>query len=176
MEFDSSSQPPEILEPLLIQNILSDIPLFGPEKASAESLIKAALQMPTQAGNLVIDETRREAPPLDLKGASSIAEKLRALRLYSREHIPRRRGSRDAETKKQPNPKTEEEPPSPREDHEDFLNERMESLGLPSEGHAILDNIMLLRAKEMYLFNSSTNQKIVSDDPCLQDVWAWVAG
>lgn len=175
MEFDTS-QSPDMLEPLVIENILSDIPLFGPEKAGVESLIKTALQVSTRDGSLVVDESRREAASLDLKGASTIAEKLRALKLYSREHIPQRAGTRDLETKKQPKASAEDGPPSPREDHERFLNDRMESLGLPSEAHAILDNIMLLRAKEMYLFNCVTNQKIVADDPCLQDVWAWVAG
>lgn len=47
---------------------------------------------------------------------------------------------------------------------------------MPSQGHIVLNHIMLLRAKEKYLFHTKTNQKVVADDPWLQDVWAWVAG
>lgn len=175
MEFDSS-HPPDVLEPLFIENILSNVPLFGPEKANSESLIKTALQTPMQDAKLVVDEARRGVAPLDLKADSSVAEKLKALKVYSEEHIPRRKGSRDADARKQSKTAAEDEPSSPREEHDRFLDERMDSCGLPSEGHAVLDNIMLLRAKEMYLFDAVANQKIVADDPYLQDVWAWVAG
>ena len=68
------------------------------------------------------------------------------------------------------------EPFSPRDLHEKLLYDRMDSYGLPGEGHAILDHIMLLRAKEMYLLNAVTNKEVVADDPWLQDVWAWVSG
>lgn len=175
MEFEPS-QTPNILAPLLVENALSDIPLFGPEKADIDALVKSALNTPVREGSLVVDEASREMPPLDLEESSSVAEKLQALGVYSDTHLTRKENARSPETKKQQKGQTNEEPLSPQERHERFLNDRMNSLGLPSKGHEILDHIMLLRAREMYLFNCATNHKIVSDDQCLQDVWAWVAG
>jgi hypothetical protein len=177
MEFEPS-QAPGIVGPLFTESLLSDVPLFGPEKADVEALVKKALQLSAQYEDLVVDEAAAKIPAkLDLKGAVTIADKLKALRLYSQEHLSRPKSrSRDANGRKNSSKQDDIEPKVQRERHERFLSENLESLGLPREGHAILDHVMLLRAKEKYLFNTETNQRVVADDPWLQDVWGWVAG
>lgn len=172
MEFEPS-QAPSIVGPLFTESLLSDVPLFGPEKADVDALVKEALQTAAQYEDLVVDEAAAETQAkLDLKGAVTIADKLKVLRSYAREHL---RG-RDADGKKETPRQADTEPKVQRERHERFLSDTMESLGLPREGHAILDHVMLLRAKEKYLFNTETNQMVVADDPWLQDVWGWVGG
>ncbi|OIW33927.1 hypothetical protein CONLIGDRAFT_201545 [Coniochaeta ligniaria NRRL 30616] len=175
MEFEPS-QAPGIVGPLFTESLLSDVPLFGPEKADVETLVKEALQLSAQYEDLVVDEAAANTPRLDLRGAVTVADKLKALRQYSQEHLsrPQSRG-RGANGKDSPK-QADMEPKVQRERHERVLSEKMESLGLPSEGHEILDHIMLLRAKEKYLFGTETNQRVVADDPWLQDVWGWVAG
>lgn len=177
MEFEPS-QAPSIVGPLFTEGLLFDVPLFGPEKADAAALVKEALQMSAQYENLVIDEAALDVTAkLDLSGALTVADKLKALRLYSQEHLLRPKSrSRASNGKKESSKQADTEPKVQRERHEKFLSEKMDSLGLPSEGHAVLDHIMLLRAKEKYLFSAETNQRVVADDPWLQDAWGWVAG
>ncbi|KAL1837983.1 hypothetical protein VTK73DRAFT_4493 [Phialemonium thermophilum] len=164
----------EMLGPLFVDNALSDIPLFGPDKADVPALVKAALRAPMPADRLVVDEHGRGLPPLDLSGAPSVADKIQAITTYSRTHLT---AAATSEARKQPKTHGSQDGPlSQRQRHERLLEERTHTLGLPSEGQVVLDHIMLLRAREMYLFNAATNQKIVADDPYLQDVWAWVAG
>ncbi|KAF4627846.1 hypothetical protein G7Y89_g10305 [Cudoniella acicularis] len=55
---------------------------------------------------------------------------------------------------------------SSREMHEKYLYSAL--------GGDPLDNIMLRRASEKYLFNCIMNKKVVSDDPWLVDVWTWI--
>jgi hypothetical protein len=160
--------------PLFTEGLLSDVPLFGPEKADVEALIQEALQMSAEYEDLVVDEATAEVTAkLDLTSAVTVAEKLQVLREYTQEHLsrPRSRSLEGNGTKL-----GDSEPKVQRERHERFLSEKMESLGLSREGHAILDHIMLLRAKEKYLFNTEINQRVVADDRWLQDVWGWVAG
>jgi hypothetical protein len=177
MDFEPS-QAPSILGPLFTEGLLADVPLFGPEKVDVGALVKEALQMSAEHKDLVVDAVAEKiAMPLDLEGAVTVADKLKALRSYSLEHLPRPKSRvRDGSSKKESSKQGEAEPLVQRERHERLLTEKMESLGLPSEGHAILDHIMLLRAKEKYLFSTETNQKVVAEDPWLQDVWGWVAG
>lgn len=130
--------------------------------------------MSAEYKDLVVDEAAAKiTEKLDLTNAVTVADKLKALRLYSLEHLARPKSrSREINGEKQ----ADTEPKVQRERHERSLSEKMESLGLPREGHAVLDHIMLLRAKEKYLFSTETNQRVVADDPWLQDVWGWVAG
>lgn len=173
MEFEPS-QAPGIVGPLFTEQLLSDVPLFGPEKADVKVLVREALHMSAEYEDLVVDETAAKVGAgLDLTNAVTVADKLRALRLYSQELLhAQESGDRDSNGKKQEGVGSAMQ----RERHERFLSEKMESLGLPREGHAILDHVMLLRAKEKYLFSTETNQRVVDDDPWLQDVWGWVAG
>lgn len=130
--------------------------------------------MSAEYEDLVVDEAAAKiTAELDLTNAVTVADKLKALRLYSQEHLSRAESrGRESNGKKH----ADAEPTVQRERHEKLLSDTLESLGLPGEGHAVLDHIMLLRAKEKYLFSTETNQRVVADDPWLQDVWGWVAG
>ena len=44
------------------------------------------------------------------------------------------------------------------------------------EIHEMLDNIMLQRALDGYLFNCQKNQSLLEQDPWLQDAWDWIGG
>ena len=129
--------------------------------------------MAAEYEDIVVDEAAENVTArLDLANAVTVADKLKAIRQYPQNHLshpeshPRESNGKKAET----GPKVQ------RERHEKYLSEKMESLGLPREGHEVLNHIMLLRAKEKYLFSTETNQRVVADDPWLQDVWGWVAG
>jgi len=65
--------------------------------------------------------------------------------------------------------------PSNQDRHEKLLD-LTQLKGLPLESQAILDHVMLLRAKEKYLFDCQLNQRVISDDPWLRDIWAWIGG
>lgn len=177
MEFEPS-QAPSILGPLFTEGLLSDVPLFGPEKADVHALVKEALHLSTQYGDLIVDEAATNIPAqLDLSGALTVADKIKALRQYQQDYLLRPKNLGGENNGKNDSTKQGNgEPLEQRERHETFLSDKMESLGLPSEGHAVLDHVMLLRAKEKYLFSTETNQKVVADDPWLQNVWGWVAG
>lgn len=111
-------------------------------------------------GRLLTDESRDIAPSPSFEEASSIADKLNALRLASRQ---RRNAPEEALV-------------SQLERHENLLSELRDMEGLSSKERYVADHVMLLRAQEGYRFDFVKNQQIVADDPWLRDVWVWVAG
>ncbi|KAL2256342.1 hypothetical protein VTK26DRAFT_1818 [Humicola hyalothermophila] len=160
MEFEPS-QAPTILGPLLTEQALSDIPLFGPEKADIEVLIEEELTASPGGHRLVVDGSANGGSSPSLNGASSVADKLKALRLGST-----REGTVGVD----------EDQLSQLERHEKLLSDTRDLASLSGKARYIVDHIMLLRAKEGYRFDFVKNQEIVADDPWLKDVWAWVAG
>ncbi|KAK3375337.1 hypothetical protein B0H63DRAFT_276623 [Podospora didyma] len=164
MEFESP-QSHSILGPLLTEKGLSDMPLFGQDKANIGTLVEKIMSSSISAEELLVGEAATATanpPPISFLEPSSVAEKLTALRLASREPSP----SQDVAS----------EPPSQLERHDKLLS-RNGSIGrFPSYAQAVLDHTMLIRAKEGYLFNCEKNQQVVSDDPWLRDIWAWVGG
>jgi WD repeat-containing protein mio len=180
-------QSSDLLSPLLINETLTDIPLFGNEKKALGPLINRNLQPGSIDDDLVVDTEANGAPlPAAFADATTLSERLRALRNYSREHL---QGKRLASQPGQ-GPATIEEldrslqtlstkngkPPSNRELHESLLGLTQGMKGFPKDAQAVLDHVMLLRAKERYLFDFGGNRSIVSDDPWLRDLWDWVAG
>ncbi|KAK4237408.1 SEH-associated protein 4 [Achaetomium macrosporum] len=160
MDFEPA-QAHDIFSPLLTEKALSDVPLFGPQKATTKSLVEKTLAGVPTGERLVaqVSGDSRSWPSLD--EASSISDKLKALRLASKE-------GRD---------ELEEEPfLSQLERHEKLLTETRNIAGLSSKERFAIDHTMLLRALEGYRFDFVKNQEIVADDPWLRDVWLWVAG
>ncbi|EAQ89186.1 hypothetical protein CHGG_05805 [Chaetomium globosum CBS 148.51] len=149
----------DIFGPFLTEQALSDIPLFGPQKANVKSLVEQSLTNVPPDGRLVTEESK-SSPSLLFEDASPIADKLKALRLASKQG------------KEQP----DEALLSQLEQHEKLLTETRDMSGLSSKERFALDHTMLLRAQEGYRFDFVKNQKIVADDPWLMDVWAWAAG
>jgi hypothetical protein len=177
MEFEPS-QASDLLGPLFTDSILTDVPLFGTDKVDVGAVVKRSRELSSQYKDIAVDALFEEAAaPLDLNSSLAVAEKLQALRIHSEETSARRVSPAKSGVPNSPGlQQHDDEPHVQRERHERLLHRKMEVQGLPSQGHIVLDHIMLLRAKEKYLFHTKTNQKVVADDPWLQDVWAWVAG
>ncbi|KAH6850264.1 hypothetical protein B0I37DRAFT_109860 [Chaetomium sp. MPI-CAGE-AT-0009] len=156
-------EPPHALDifgPFLTEQALSDIPLFGPHKASVKSLVEKSLTSAAPDGHLLTEESKGSRPSLLFDDASPVADKLKALRLAA----------------KQGNEQPDEALLSQLERHEKLLTDARDMAALSSKERFVLDNMMLLRAQEGYRFDFVKNQDIVADDPWLRDVWAWAAG
>lgn len=161
-------EPPQahsLLSPLFTERALSDIPLFGSERPDINALVDKVISSHTHADEMM-DEMAVEEPdiPAAFLTASSIAEKLAALRL----------ASQDASSSQEP--LSTNTPSSQLQRHEMLLTKLKTMSRVSHKVQAALDHTMLLRAKEGYLFNYTKNQEIVADDSWLRDVWAWVAG
>lgn len=185
MKFEPS-QTTETLGPFLQETALSEIPIFGPEKADVGAIADAAMQTYPPEGDLLIDEAASDVSlPEAFTKATTIAEKLKALRAYTwgisypdvvgRDDFQRnfdqmmlikiREDWREGSIK-----------PSNHALHEGLLKSTMEVAGFPKAAQAVLDHVMLLRAKEKYLFDCRVNRAVVTDDPWLKSVWGWIEG
>ncbi|KAL2130408.1 hypothetical protein VTI74DRAFT_6517 [Chaetomium olivicolor] len=159
MKFEPS-QAREVFAPLLTEQSLADMPLFGPHKTSTKSLVEKALASVAGEERLVAEVFKDNNRSASFDAATSIAEKLKALRLTAKG------GKGDPE----------ETLLSQLERHEKLLTETRQIAGLSSKERFAVDHTMLLRAQEGYRFDFVKNQRIVDDDPWLQDVWVWVTG
>ena len=178
MHFEPS-QAPDILGPLLVDQALSDVPIFGDDRVDIASVVEESTNY-SQLPGLVEDLNAQKASlPDSLTKASTTAEKLRALRAYIKETAPK------------PEPKKSTDrladatadlslsvtgPPTNRELHDELLSTLIEAKGLPSEARAVVDHVMLLRAKEKYLFNTTINRAVVDDDLWVRSLWLWISG
>lgn len=170
------SQRCELLGPLLVEQALADVPLFGPEKTKLNSVIEKAVTSSAVSGQMVATQTDATSDSdllAPFSQVSSVADKLTALRIASREAAPR---DTTPTVKNLVSVPPGNEPPSQLQRHEQILAEIKGISLLSNQGQALLDHTMLFRAKEGYLFDYAKNSRIVSDDPWLRDVWAWVAG
>lgn len=180
------SQTSETLGPFFAENALSDVPIFGPDKANVGAIMDKAMQSGTPDYHWLVDETASEVPlPEAFAKATTIAEKLKALRWYiwritypdiiekeDLRHISHplvllkleNAGPEDISTR------------SCRSLHEMLLKTTMDTAGFPNAAKAVLDHVMLLRAKEKYLLDCRVNRAVVDDDPWLKSVWAWIEG
>ncbi|KAH8673608.1 WD repeat domain-containing protein [Xylariales sp. PMI_506] len=186
MQFESHHRS-EMLGPLLVQQALVDIPLFGEGKVDIDAVVHDIIQSTPVADDYIQDALiSSEKLPDDFKSNLSVAEKLRALRSFSKV------------TKLPARPKTPKEPRhespeylvqkldeislsrtgllSNRQLHERLLASTMDSEGYPKDAQILLDHVPLFRANSKYLFNPVSNRDIVSDDPWLRDLWDWIAG
>jgi WD repeat-containing protein mio len=169
------SQSAGIFGPLTTETLLSDAPLFGSDGAKVDSLIEQAVATKPSAHDFAAWEEITEVFVPDTsaaKSSASVAEKLEALRIALDELSLAERGGTESQT----TARNGDEPPSQWELHEKLLIEANQYPNFSRHAQAVMDHAMLLRAKEMYLFNSRKNQQIVADDLWLRDVWAWVAG
>lgn len=180
------NQTAETLGPFFAENALSDISIFGPNKADVGAIMDEAMQNGALNYDWLVDETASEVPlPEVFAQATTIAEKLKVLRWYiwritypeifekeDFRHISHplvllkleNAGPEDSSTR------------SCRSLHEMLLKTTMDTAGFPRAAQAVLEHVMLLRAKEKYLFDCSVNRAVVDDDPWLKSVWAWIEG
>ncbi|KAK4639533.1 hypothetical protein QC761_709150 [Podospora bellae-mahoneyi] len=158
MEFEPSHSH-AMLGPLLTETALLDKPVFGSNKVDVAAVVEQTFVTPPEEV-LAVQVSGDAELPAAFHNATTVAEQLKALRSMVK----------DTEVG------TQVEPPSQRHRHEKLLIETMNLARNSPKARNVLDHIMLLRAKEGYLFNYEKNREIVSDDVWLRDVWAWVSG
>lgn len=183
MEFEPS-QSSDMLGALFVEEALSDIPIFGPNKVDVQAIVDKTLQSRFSAADLnsklVGNSDESPAPTIQSK---SVAERMRALRSELKEK------AKDSEANKAEDSPMEEStsslaqlslsmegPISCRHMHESLLSLPLKAQDLSTEAQCLLDHAMLLRAKEKYLFDCNINRVVVSDDPWLRYMWDWIAG
>ncbi|KAF4979384.1 hypothetical protein FDECE_18067 [Fusarium decemcellulare] len=185
MQFEPS-QAPNILGPLLIEEALSDVPLFGPESANIRADAEAALKSNTLSTVSIDDVGATKTPlPEAFHDASTVAPKIRALRAFVRDEFqaptstngvkPRAGDTKIVQSETSEMSLASDSLGSCREIHDALLASLAEAEGLPREAQNVLDHTMLLRAKEKYLFDAVANRDIVADDPWVKYVWDWIA-
>ncbi|KAK6863992.1 hypothetical protein PG995_000520 [Apiospora arundinis] len=186
MQFEAS-QFPEMVGPLLVKEALSDVPIFGDTPADVDTIVNRTLSsQPSKCHKTQDAEASNKVLPEAYSNGASTAEKLRALRQFSKE-IQRQSkpsskgGKRNASlediTQEMDDLSTDRPgPPSNRQLHERLLSLTQETTGFPKDAQVLLDHVALLRASDKYLFNFAANRDIVSDDPWIRDVWDWITG
>lgn len=180
MQFDPA-QANEVIGPVLAEEALSNVPIFGPDKPLVmASLIKAMRsKVPRTMEADQLDEIAADLPAA-FYNAKTVAEKLRALRAFLKDESAAEETAR-LETAKSLKKGLNElslasnDSQSCREYHEALLGSLV-SGGLPRAAQNIVDHTMLFRAKEKYLFDAVANRSIVGDDPWKRYVWDWIAG
>lgn len=185
MKFEPG-QTAETLGPFLRENALSEIPIFGPDRADVGAIADSAMQTYPQEDDLLVDEAASDVPlPEAFTKATTIAEKLKALRAYiwgiSYSDVvgkdePHRIFDQMMLIKMRNDWQEGLSKPSNHALHEGLLKSTMEIAGFPKAAQAVLDHVMLWRAKEKYLFDCRTNRAVVADDPWLKSVWGWIEG
>lgn len=186
MQFEPT-QTSEILGPLITEQALSDVPIFGPEKSGIVGRISSALKDSASVSATVehVDEISRPLPD-SFFNATSITQKLKSIRAYVRDEQADQQAE-DEQHAQENGPKHLDNRPneislasnslvSCREIHEALLGTLATVKGLPREAQCVVDHSMLLRAKEKYLFDAATNRTVLSDDSWRRFLWDWVAG
>ncbi|KAI1326347.1 WD repeat domain-containing protein [Xylariaceae sp. FL0255] len=167
MEFDMA-QCPEMMTSLLIDHELKEMPLFGDEDKSLTDTISQIIQaIPTEQSPSLYDGEVNNPSQAFLE-ATTPAEKLRAIKIEAISKIAIQDGSFLNFSLR-----------SYRESHElsmTIVRSQLDTKWQPTQAQVVLDHIMLLRAKEKYLFDYGHNLDVVADDPWLQGVWCWVDG
>lgn len=187
MRFEAT-QASKMLAPVIIENNLSDVPIFGPDRVNIEAIIGKALDSKTPISISVELANQITSPlPESFTKAETIAEKLRSLRNYVREesNVP------DSPAEGRPHASdvrrlNHGKPGSAlissngigscTEIHEALLGTLASASGLPREAQVVVDHVKLFRAKERYLFDAVTNRNVISDDPWKRFVWDWIGG
>lgn len=184
MQFETN-QTKETMGPFIVENALSDIPIFGPDSADIDAIAETTLEEYDPEGELLVDELASSTDlPESFAVARTLAEKIKALRKYiwgiNRPDID----EDDFEKTDHPTMLSRLQADGPQETsqhssrslHEALIKSTMETAGFPKPAQVILDHIMLLRAQERYLFDCRVNRAVVDDDPWLKSVWGWIGG
>ncbi|KAG5949295.1 hypothetical protein E4U53_005918 [Claviceps sorghi] len=188
MQFEPAEES-EVLGPLLTEKTLAAMPIFGPDKAHILDRLDDMLRDIEPAPITVqhVDETSRSLLPT-LRNASTISQKLLTIRAYIKNEQAHQQAQEDQASQKaqEASPGRSHNWPheislasnslgSCREFHEARLATLATAKGLSREAQSLIDHSMLLRAKEKYLFDATTNRNILSDDPWRRFLWDWIA-
>ncbi|CAK7271614.1 hypothetical protein SEPCBS57363_004712 [Sporothrix epigloea] len=180
-----TNQAAEVLYPVAFEEALADIPIFASD-ATDIAIQKAQKDRAAQIDADARELAEKSKLPAEYFAADTIAKKLKILRAYEKKNLRSNTLQGRAGAGVSPPGWTDladstaslaslsGRPLTSQELHESLLTSTIARQGFPTEAQAVLDHVMLLRAKERYLFNCALNQEIVADDPWLQDVWGWV--
>lgn len=193
-----TNQATEILYPVAFEEALADIPIFASDATEINDAIQRAQKdRAAQIDADALEQAKKSKLPQEYFSAKTVAKKLKILRGYEKQrlrHQAKKGSPQDTANQSRaaaaalPSGRADltdstaslaslsGRPLTSQELHESLLTSTLARQGFPSEAQAVLDHVMLLRAKERYLFNCALNQEIVSDDPWLRDVWGWVGG
>ncbi|CAK7229246.1 hypothetical protein SBRCBS47491_007184 [Sporothrix bragantina] len=182
-----TNQATEVLYPVAFEEALADIPIFASDATEINGAIqKAQKDRAAQIDADALEQSKKSKLPPEYFAAKTVAKKLKILRAYEKQHLrsttPQGRpgatafssGRTDLTDSTASLASLSGRPLTSQELHESLLTSTIARQGFPSEAQAVLDHVMLLRAKERYLFNCALNQEIVADDPWLRAVWGWV--
>jgi hypothetical protein len=176
MHFEPS-QVPNLVGPVFVEQALADVQIFAPDHADLHAVIEKASMASIPSTGLVAELDVTERPlPETFSSAKTTAEKLRALRAYVKDDKPRQSPSDALAASVSDVSLSPSGPPTNSQLHDDMLATLIEAKGLPREAMAVIDHVMLLRAREKYLFDPVTNTAVVSDDPWLEHLWQWIGG
>lgn len=176
------SQTLETLGPLFMENALSDVPVFGPDRADFDAIAQAALRSQPPEDDYLTDEEASVTPLSNrFYSAKTVSDKLKAIRAYSQDVLHPNNRKEDVYEKDfsglvKSLTGVALGPATNLGLHESLLKSTMDTAGFPKPAQVVLDHVMLLRAKEKYLFDCKVNRVVIEDDPWLQDVWDWIAG
>ncbi|KAI0871195.1 hypothetical protein GGS24DRAFT_510051 [Hypoxylon argillaceum] len=183
MRFDTT-QYPEMMGSLLIDDAIKNIPLFGNEKRSVTAIASRVLELPPPKEDSDSDSGDQKDLLQSLTSTKTTAEKILALRKHAQntsQHQPLSSGEKYLAMFNDGLDKTSLDATwsgpglvSNQQAHENLLTATLNAKGVPRKAQVVLDHVMLLRAKEKYLFDYAANMNITSDDPWLKDMWLWV--
>ena len=178
----------EVCGPMAVEEALSNVPLFGKDAPDPLDVATKALDLcfadPT---GTVEDRAAPHVPlPPDFFKASTVGQKLQALRDYvkgvqNKTIVERIAGAAEnsEETPAVDVEKLQLQQESKLPSWWDFHYDTrcmLQTARLPAAGQAVRDRVMLLRAREGYLFNPKVNRRIVSDDCWIKYMWDWIGG
>jgi WD repeat-containing protein mio len=184
MRFDTT-QYSEMMGSLLIDDAVKNISLFGDRKESIETIASNVLELPPPKEDPDLDLGEKDDLLQSLNDTKTTAEKILALRKHAQNTGQSQELFGRDKYMTTPNDGVDKTPldatwsgtglVSNQQAHEDLLTTTLNAKGVPRKAQVVLDHIMLLRAKEKYLFDYAANMNITSDDPWLKDMWLWVA-
>ncbi|KAL2752533.1 hypothetical protein ACRALDRAFT_1077766 [Sodiomyces alcalophilus JCM 7366] len=184
MRFEPS-QCTQMYGPLLVEQALASVPIFGPDKANVPAVIEKTLQAPSSETDIQITRPSGLDPSLSTPMRDRpIAERLRITRksILNHKAEPGKAEGTEIEVdddlvdRLQESSISPDGPASCAQLHGNFLFILPQAKQLAPEVQSDIDHVMLLRAKEKYLLDPVTNRNVVSDDLWLRYLWDWVAG
>ncbi|KAG7100627.1 SEH-associated protein 4 like [Verticillium longisporum] len=182
------SQCADMYGPLLLEQALSDVPLFGKKKANIPAVIEKTLRSNPSAADVKTERPSHLSIYPETLHGHSIAVSLRTMRDVAGKKASKQKKASATTDHATENGAvgevadeiadlsvSEEGPKSCRQLHEDLLSVLPQANWLNPEAQSDIDHAMLLRAKERYLFDPARNRAVVSDDLWLRYLWDWIA-
>lgn len=184
MYFDDVLEREKILGPLHATAVKASAPIFGPERFITKSVVDSLnyeVQMALDSSkDPVVDLLAPPAPP-EPPVISAIAHGSSAAEREANEWLCTPLAPKEVKQLQKPeiesSKSTNAKPLLSRRERFDQEHYTVISLAPTSKSaRDQLDNFMLRRVIDDYLFDPGLNQKAVADDSRLQDVWKWIAG